>query len=39
MALTISQICILFARKGGRTHDGEPVTQLEHALQAAVRAG
>lgn len=38
MALTISDICILFARKGGRAYDGEPVTQLEHALQCAHRA-
>jgi phosphonate degradation associated HDIG domain protein len=38
MSLTISDICILFARKGGRAYDGEPVTQLEHALQAATRA-
>ena len=38
MALTISDICILFGRKGGRTYDGEPVTQLEHALQSAARA-
>src|SRR4029079_405010 len=28
----------LFARKGGRLYDGEPVTQLEHALQSAHRA-
>jgi phosphonate degradation associated HDIG domain protein len=38
MALSISDICILFARKGGRAYDGEPVTQLEHALQTANRA-
>src|SRR4051812_8097653 len=38
MALSISDICILFARKGGRAYDGEPVTQLEHALQTATRA-
>ena len=38
MALTISDICVLFARKGGRAYDGEPVTQLEHALQSAARA-
>ena len=38
MALTISDICVLFARKGGRLYDGEPVTQLEHALQTAARA-
>jgi phosphonate degradation associated HDIG domain protein len=38
MSLSISDICFLFARKGGRADDGEPVTQLEHALQAAARA-
>lgn len=38
MALSISEICILFSRKGGRAYDGEPVTQLEHALQTAARA-
>ncbi|MFO1324076.1 MAG: phosphohydrolase [Burkholderiales bacterium] len=38
MAFSISDICILFARKGGRHYDGEPVTQLEHALQAAALA-
>ena len=38
MALSISDICILFGRKGGRAYDGEPVTQLEHALQTAMRA-
>ena len=38
MALTISDICLLFARKGGRLYEGEPVTQLEHALQSAARA-
>ena len=38
MALSISDICVLFARKGGRAYDGEPVTQLEHALQTAARA-
>ncbi|MEJ7670114.1 MAG: phosphonate degradation HD-domain oxygenase [Casimicrobiaceae bacterium] len=35
MALSISDICILFARKGDRAYDGEGVTQLEHALQTA----
>ena len=35
MALSISGICMLFARKGGRAYDGEGVTQLEHALQTA----
>ncbi len=38
MALSVSDICILFSRKGGRAYDGEPVTQLEHALQTAARA-
>jgi phosphonate degradation associated HDIG domain protein len=38
MALSLSDICILFGRKGGRAYDGEPVTQLEHALQTATRA-
>jgi phosphonate degradation associated HDIG domain protein len=38
MSLSISDICILFGRKGGRAYDGEPVTQLEHALQTAARA-
>ncbi len=38
MALSISDICILFGRKGGRAYAGEPVTQLEHALQTATRA-
>jgi phosphonate degradation associated HDIG domain protein len=38
MSLSISDICILFARKGGRAYDGEPVTQLEHALQTAALA-
>jgi len=36
--MSISDICILFSRKGGRAYDGEPVTQLEHALQTATRA-
>ena len=38
MSLTISEIVLLFARKGGRAYDGEGVTQLEHALQAAALA-
>jgi len=38
MSLTLSDICLLFARKGGRAYDGEGVTQLEHALQAATLA-
>ena len=42
MALTLSDIETLFASKGGRMYAGEPVTQLQHALQsaeAAERAG
>jgi phosphonate degradation associated HDIG domain protein len=38
MSLTLSDICLIFARKGGRLYDGEGVTQLEHALQTAARA-
>ena len=38
MSLSISDICMLFARKGGREYDGEGVTQLEHALQTATQA-
>jgi phosphonate degradation associated HDIG domain protein len=38
MALSISDICVMFARKGGRAYAGEPVNQLEHALQTAMRA-
>jgi len=38
MALSISGICVLFARKGGRAYAGEPVSQIEHALQTAARA-
>ena len=38
MALTLSDICVLFARKGGRAYEGEGVTQLEHALQTAQQA-
>ena len=38
MALSLSDICVLFARKGGRAYDGEPVSQIEHALQTAARA-
>jgi len=35
MALTLSEIEHLFAVKGDRQYTGEPVTQLEHALQCA----
>ena len=38
MALSISDIVTVFARKGGRAYDGEGVTQLEHALQCASMA-
>jgi len=33
--LTIADIELLFARHGGDQYSGEPVTQLEHALQTA----
>ena len=36
--MSISDICMLFARKGGRAYEGEGVTQLEHALQTAAQA-
>jgi phosphonate degradation associated HDIG domain protein len=36
--VSISDICMLFARKGGRAYEGEGVTQLEHALQTAAQA-
>lgn len=35
MALSIEDIERLFADRGGEQYAGEPVTQLEHALQAA----
>ncbi len=35
MALTLDDIKPLFVAKGGRMYAGEPVTQLEHALQSA----
>jgi phosphonate degradation associated HDIG domain protein len=35
MALTIPEICALFDARGGRMYSGEPVTQLDHALQSA----
>jgi len=38
MALTLEDIGLLFARKGGEQYSGEPVTQLEHALQCALLA-
>ena len=38
MALTLDDIKQLFAQKGGEHYTGEPVTQLEHALQTALQA-
>ena len=38
MALTVDDIEQLFATRGGEQYSGEPVTQLEHALQAAALA-
>jgi phosphonate degradation associated HDIG domain protein len=38
MSLTIPDICALFEAKGARMYSGEPVTQLEHALQTAALA-
>jgi phosphonate degradation associated HDIG domain protein len=35
MALTLQDIAELFARRGGEQYTGEPVTQLQHALQSA----
>ena len=35
MALSITDIEALFARRGGEQYSGEPVTQFEHALQTA----
>lgn len=36
--LTLAGIEALFARRGGEQYTGEPVTQLEHALQTAALA-
>ncbi len=36
--LTLQDIESLFARRGGEQYSGEPVTQLEHALQCATLA-
>jgi phosphonate degradation associated HDIG domain protein len=36
--LTIADIEAVFARRGGEQYSGEPVTQLEHALQTAAFA-
>jgi phosphonate degradation associated HDIG domain protein len=38
MALAFDDIAFLFARRGGEQYSGEPVTQLEHALQSAMQA-
>ena len=38
MALTLDDIEQLFAQKGAEQYTGEPVTQLEHALQTAMQA-
>jgi phosphonate degradation associated HDIG domain protein len=38
MALSLGDIEALFAAKGGEQYSGEPVTQLEHALQSATLA-
>lgn len=38
MPLTLDEIERLFADKGDRMYAGEPVTQLQHALQSAHRA-
>lgn len=38
MSLTLSDIEKLFTDKGGEQYTGEPVTQLEHALQSAMLA-
>lgn len=38
MALTLDDISALFERKGAAQYSGEPVTQLEHALQCALLA-
>jgi predicted HD phosphohydrolase len=38
MALTLPDIEQLFAERGGEQYAGEPVTQLQHALQCALQA-
>lgn len=35
MALTLQDIATLFSQRGAEQYTGEPVTQLEHALQSA----
>ena len=36
--LSLDDIHLLFERRGAEQYSGEPVTQLEHALQTAARA-
>ncbi|MBS0425866.1 MAG: HD domain-containing protein [Proteobacteria bacterium] len=38
MALSLDDIAAIFGRKGSAQYSGEPVTQLEHALQCALLA-
>ncbi len=38
MALTLDDIASLFSRHGARMYSGEPVTQVQHALQTAALA-
>jgi phosphonate degradation associated HDIG domain protein len=38
MGLSLADIERLFAERGGEQYSGEPVTQLEHALQSAFQA-
>jgi phosphonate degradation associated HDIG domain protein len=38
MALSLADIAQVFAERGGEMYAGEPVTQLEHALQSALQA-
>jgi len=38
MPLTLQDIEAVFARRGGEQYSGEPVTQLQHALQTALLA-
>ena len=38
MALTLPDIERIFAQRGAEQYSGEPVTQLEHALQSALQA-
>jgi len=38
MALSLEDIDTVFARRGAEQYSGEPVTQLEHALQSAALA-